>query len=111
MEKILEFAKKYTRTDLPELKSGMRVRVHEKGMSAFEGIILAVKHGRGMNASFTVRGKSGETGMEKIYPLHSPNLNKVEILSEAKTRRSKLYFVRKISERELRRKLKPVTAK
>ena len=94
------------------LKAGMTVRVwqkiQEKGktrLQAYEGLIIACKHGKEAGATFTVRRVASGVGMEKIFPLYSPNIDKVEILKEAKTRRSKLYFIRDKAAREIRRRM------
>jgi large subunit ribosomal protein L19 len=72
-------------------------RIQEKGktrLQAYEGIILAHKHGSEAGATFTVRKVASGVGMEKIFPLYSPNIDKIEILRQAKVRRAKLYFIR-----------------
>lgn len=101
MDKIKIFDKKDLRTDMPELKSGMKVRVWQKikeadkeRLQAFEGVIIAVKHGRGKTSTFTVRKISSGIGVERIFPLHAPTIEKIEILSQAKVRRAKLYYLR-----------------
>jgi large subunit ribosomal protein L19 len=97
------------------LKSGMTVRVwqkiQEKGktrLQAYEGLILACKHGHEAGATFTVRRVASGVGMEKIFPLYSPNIDKIEILREAKTRRSKLYYIRDKAAREIRRRMRKI---
>src|SRR3989339_156052 len=97
------------------LKAGMTVRVwqkiQEKGktrLQAYEGLIIACKHGKEAGATFTVRRVASGVGMEKIFPLYSPNIDKVEILKEAKTRRSKLYYIRDKAAREIRRRMRRV---
>ena len=92
------------------IKSGDTVRVwqkiEEKGktrLQAFEGVVLATKHGTEPGATFTVRKVSLGVGVEKIFPLYSPNIDKIEILKRARVRRNKLYFVRDKVTRELRR--------
>jgi large subunit ribosomal protein L19 len=101
MDKIKLFDKKGLKNDLPELRSGMKVRVWQKikegdkeRLQAFEGIIIAVKHGRGKSATFTVRKISSGIGVERVFPLHAPTIEKIEILSQAKVRRAKLYYLR-----------------
>lgn len=104
--------KKYLRTDLPEIKPGHYIRVFQKVKEAkreftqaFEGLVIAVKGG-GTRKMFTVRGEAGGQMVEKTYPYHSPVIERIEILNQAKTRRAKLYFVRKLHPREIRKKLK-----
>ena len=101
-----------------ELKSGMTVRVHErikdvnaKGeererIQVFEGIVLAVR-GAGISRTMTVRKEAGGFGVEKIYPIFSPVMEKIELVKTAKTRRAKLWYlgnVKKPFERKLKEK-------
>ncbi|TSC53821.1 MAG: LSU ribosomal protein L19P, partial [Parcubacteria group bacterium LiPW_39] len=63
----------------------------------FEGLVIAAKHGRGLDGTFTVRKIAEGVGVEKIYPLHSPTIDKIEILKTSKVRRAKLYYMRERS--------------
>ncbi len=101
MDKIAQFAKAQLKTTLPEFQSGDVVRVYQKikegekeRVQIFEGIVLARKHGKGADASFTVRKIASGVGVEKTYPLHSPLIEKIEVMKRAKARRSKLYYIR-----------------
>ena len=88
-----------------QIKPGAKVRVFE-GKTPFTGLVIARKHGSEPGATFTVRTTLAGVGVEKIYPLHSPAIVKVEIVSSPKkVHRSKLYFVRKISGTRIRQKL------
>jgi large subunit ribosomal protein L19 len=79
---------------------------HGEGTTHFEGLVIARKHGNEPGATFTVRAIVAGVGVEKIFPLHSPNITKVVILSSPKkVHRSKLYFVRKMSGARIRQKL------
>ncbi|PCI21378.1 50S ribosomal protein L19 [Candidatus Wolfebacteria bacterium] len=96
-----------------DIKSGDTIRVwskiQEKGktrLQAFEGLVLARKHGREPGATITVRKVSKGIGVEKIFPLYSVLIDKIEIIKRAKTRRSKLYFIREKAAKEIRRKMK-----
>jgi len=97
-----------------KIKPGTKIRVWERikegdkeRQSAFEGIVLARKHGTEPGATFTVRAILQEIGVEKVFPINSPNIAKVEIVSEPKKiRRSKLYFLRTLSSKKVREKLK-----
>ena len=78
-------------------------------LQAFEGLVIARKHGTETGATFIVRKIASGVGVEKIYPLYSPNIDKIEIVRHAKTKRSKLYYVREKALRDIRRKLKTDT--
>ncbi len=86
--------------NVPEFSSGDRVRVHAKvvegekeRIQVFEGTVIARKHG-GPSETFTVRRVSSGEGMERIFPLHSPNIEKIEVLTRGVVRRAKLYYLR-----------------
>ena len=84
-------------------------KVQEKGktrLQAFEGIVLARKHGAEAGATFTVRKVSDGVGVEKIFPLYSPSIDKIEILRRAKVRRAKLYHIREKVAREIKRQMR-----
>lgn len=102
-----------------DFQSGDTVRVWQKikekdkfRLQAFEGLVLARKHGQQAGGTFTVRKVMDGVGVEKIFPLFSPMIDKIEIVRRAKTRRSKLYFVREKAAKEIRRAMrKTLTAK
>ena len=73
---------------------------------AFEGLVLAVKHGTEAGATFTVRKVASGVGVEKIFPLYSPMIDSIEIRRRAKMRRAKLYFIRRKASREVRRQMR-----
>ena len=73
---------------------------------AFEGLILAVKHGTEPGAMFTVRKVSSGVGVEKIFPLYSPMIDSVEVLRRTRTRRAKLYFIRRKATRDIKRAMR-----
>lgn len=96
-----------------DIKSGDTVRVWQKikegdktRLQAFEGMVLAVKHGKENGGTFTVRKVIDEVGVERIFPLYSPVINSIEVLKRAKVRRSKLYYIREKAAKELRRNLR-----
>ncbi|MBI4093485.1 50S ribosomal protein L19 [Candidatus Kaiserbacteria bacterium] len=97
-----------------DLRPGGTARVwqkieEEKGkyrLQAFEGLVLARKHGTEAGATFTVRKVSSGVGVEKIFPLYSPMIDKVEIVKRARVRRAKLYYIRDKVAREARRQLR-----
>jgi large subunit ribosomal protein L19 len=95
------------------LRPGDTVRVHqkviEKGktrIQMFEGLVIAVKHGTEAGGTFTVRAQMSGIGVEKIFPLYSPVIDKIEITKRSKVRRAKLYFIREKVAREVRRQLR-----
>lgn len=89
---------------LNQIKPGAMVSVQDK-IGKFKGVILCRKHGKEIGATFTVRTVVAGIGVEKIYPIHSANI-KVKILSSPKkTRRAKLYFLRKVSKKKSRQKI------
>lgn len=73
---------------------------------AFEGTVLAVKHGTEAGATFTVRKVSSGVGVEKIFPLYSPMIDEVEVLRRTRTRRAKLYFIRRKAASEVKRAMR-----
>jgi large subunit ribosomal protein L19 len=97
-----------------DLRPGDTVRVwqkieEEKGkyrLQAFEGLVLARKHGTEAGATFTVRRVASGVGVEKIFPLYSPMVDKIEIIKRSRVRRAKLYFIREKVAREARRQLR-----
>ena len=96
----MELVEKAQLTERPDMKSGDTVKVHVKvregekeRIQIFEGIVIGMHRG-GARASFTVRKVSFGQGVERIFPLHSPTIAKVEVVRSAKVRRAKLYFLR-----------------
>lgn len=96
-----------------DIRPGDTVRVwqkiQEKGktrLQAFEGLVLSHKHGREAGATFTVRKVIDSVGVEKIFPLYTPMIDKIELLRRSKVRRAKLYFVREKAAKEIRRQMR-----
>jgi|SRR3989339_136514 len=97
--------------DFPEIKPGMTVRVHQKikeknpkgeekeRIQVFEGMVIARKHGRETGATMTVRKISEGIGVERIFPLNSPNIAKIEIKKQAKVKQAKLGYLRNYKKR------------
>jgi len=84
-------------------------KVKEKVLSqAFEGLVLARKHGQEAGATFTVRRTIEGVGVERIFPINSPLVEKIEVLRRAKVRRAKLYHVREKAAKEVRRQMRQV---
>jgi len=87
-------------------------KILEKGktrLQAFEGLVLSRKHGKEPGATFTVRKVASGVGVERIFPLYSPNIGKIEVIRKSKTRRSKLYYIRTKAVKEVKKRLKSVT--
>jgi len=91
------------RTDLPEFRVGDSVRVHVKvregekeRIQAFEGVVIKINRG-GNRAAFTVRKVSYGVGVERIFPMHSPRIDRLQVLSKSRVRRARLYYLRGLS--------------
>ena len=78
-------------------------------LQAFEGIVLARKHGTEMGATFTVRKVASGVGVERIFPLYSPMVDKIEVTKKSRARRSKLYYIREKAVKDVRKKMRSVT--
>ncbi len=101
-----------------DFNAGDTVRVwskvlDEKGkirLQAFEGIVLARKHGAEIGATFTLRRVASGVGVERIFPLYSPAIDKIEITKKSRARKSKLYYIRVKAIKDVRRKLRSVNS-
>jgi large subunit ribosomal protein L19 len=115
--KIENFVKTQLKTNLPDIRPGDTVKIHQKIAAAssgnkkekeriqiFEGQIIAKKHGRGIASTVTVRKVISGVGVEKVFPVHSPIIDKIELVKRGKPRRSKLYYLRKAKGRKTRLK-------
>ena len=98
---LLEKFNKDQEKKLPDLRPGDTVKVHQKikegdkeRIQIFEGIIIAKKHGKDVSSTITVRKIVDGIGVERIFPMHSPSIDKIEIIRSGKVRRSKLYYLR-----------------
>ena len=97
----------------PEIRSGDHVKVHQKikegdkeRIQIFEGIVIAAKHGKGMSGTITVRKVVEGVGVERVFPIHSPLISKIEVVKSSKVRRSKLYYLRQAKGKKAKLKLK-----
>ena len=95
------FVKNQLKTDLPDIRPGDTVLVYQKikekdkeRLQVFEGQVLARKHGKGIGSTITVRKVVSGVGVERIFPLHSPNIEKIEVTKRGKAKRAKLYYLR-----------------
>ena len=100
MDLIQAFSEKYQKTEPPVASVGDTVRVHirvkegsRERIQVFEGTVIAKKHG-GIGESITVRRMSYGVGVEKVFPLHAPTIEKIETVRKGKVRRAKLYYLR-----------------
>ena len=106
---LQEFNQSRVRTDLPDIKPGHVVKVYQKitevkgsgkkqeikeRVQIFEGLVIGKKGGKGINATITVRKISGGIGVEKVFPLNAPTIEKIELIKITKTRRAKLNYMR-----------------
>ncbi|MEM9407028.1 MAG: 50S ribosomal protein L19, partial [Acidobacteriota bacterium] len=92
----------WLRDDRPDFRAGDTVKVHvrviegsKERIQIFQGLVIARK-GSGTRETFTVRKMSGQIGVERIFPLHSPVVDKIEVMRRGKVRRAKLYYLRKL---------------
>jgi len=102
MSQLMEIERQYLRSEVPEFKPGDTVRVQvrvsegeKERLQAFQGVVIARKGG-GTREMFTVRKISGGVGVERIFPLHAPVVDSIEVLRRGRVRRAKLYYLRKL---------------
>lgn len=102
MDLLREVTQDQLRSDVPEFRPGDTIRVHvrlkegnKERIQVFEGLVIARKHG-GINETLTVRKISSGVGVERIFPLHSPNVAKIEVVRHGRVRRAKLYYIREL---------------
>lgn len=98
------------------IRAGDTARVWQKvkekdgfRLQSFEGLVLAVKHGTEAGSTFTVRKVASGVGVEKVFPLYSPMIDKIEVVRRSKVRRAKLYYIRDKVSREMKRALRRMT--
>ncbi len=100
---IADIEAKYLRSDVPAMRSGDAVRVHTKikegdkeRIQVFEGVVIAYKKGSPGTSTFTVRKMSYGVGVERIFPVHSPRIDRIEVVGHGEVRRSRLFYLRKL---------------
>ena len=126
------FSKPFLRENLPDIRPGDTVRVYQKikdyypptassrakgagpsgdkeRVQVFEGLISARKHGKGINSTITVRKTISGVGVERVFPIHSPVIEKIEVVKREKVRRAKLYYLRETKGKKARLKRKEFT--
>lgn len=101
----------FLKKDLPDVRPGDTVKIYQKIKSdkqgriqTFEGQVLACKHGKGVSSTITVRKIISGIGVEKIFPLHSPVIEKIEVLKRGKVKRAKIYYLREAKGKKARLK-------
>jgi len=102
LEKLAVVTAEGLRTDLPDFSPGDTVRVHvrvvegdKERIQVFQGIVIG-RRGDGTRETFTVRKISGGVGVERIFPLHSPSIDRIDLIRRGKVRRAKLYYLREL---------------
>ncbi len=110
MEKMKLVEATQMKTDLPQFRAGDTINVHvrviegdKERIQQFQGVVIG-RHGDGLRATFTVRKISNGVGVERIFPLHSPRVAKIDVVKEGKVRRSKMYYLRDLAAKQIRLK-------
>jgi large subunit ribosomal protein L19 len=110
MEKLKLIEATQLKTDLPQFRAGDTVNVHvrviegdKERIQQFQGVVIG-RRGEGLRATFTVRKISNGVGVERIFPIHSPRVAKIEIVKEGRVRRAKMYYLRELAAKQIRQK-------
>ena len=108
MDPISAVEAKHLKDNIPEFRPGDTLRVHTKikegdkeRIQIFEGVVIQ-QRGKGIGSTFTVRKVSSGIGVERVFPLHSPNVTKIERMKQGRVRRAKLFYLRKLSGKSAR---------
>ena len=114
MDVIKKIEQEHMRLDMPAFRAGDAVKVHlriiegeKERIQIFQGNVLRVRKG-GTDSTFTVRKVSDGVGVERVFPMHSPYIERVEIVSEGKVRRSRIYYLRGLKGKAARIKSKQI---
>jgi large subunit ribosomal protein L19 len=110
MEKMKLVEATQMKTDRPQFRAGDTINVHvrviegdKERIQQFQGVVIG-RHGDGLRQTFTVRKISNGVGVERIFPLHSPRVAKIDIVKEGKVRRAKMYYLRELAAKQIRQK-------
>ncbi len=110
MEKMRLVEAMQMKTDILQFRAGDTVNVHvrviegdKERIQQFQGVVIG-RHGDGLRATFTVRKISNGVGVERIFPLHSPRVAKIEMVKEGRVRRAKMYYLRGLAAKQIRQK-------
>ncbi len=102
MHSLSEVESPFLRSDIPEFRAGDTVKIHVKvaegdkeRIQLFQGVVIA-RRGSGTRETFTVRKMSGSMGVERVFPLHTPTIEKIEVVRRGRVRRAKLYYLRRL---------------
>ncbi len=107
--KLEEFKKVQEKDIFPEIETGNTIKITQiinGKKQLFEGLVIAKKHGKGLSGTVTVRKVIDKVGVEKVFPLHSPTIEKVEVTKTSKARKSKIYFIREKTKKVARKKIR-----
>jgi large subunit ribosomal protein L19 len=110
MDKIKLVEATQMKSDLPQFKAGDTINVHvrviegdKERIQQFQGVVIG-RHGSGLRATFTVRKISNGVGVERIFPLHSPRIAKIDMMKAGRVRRAKMYYLRTLAAKQIRLK-------
>jgi large subunit ribosomal protein L19 len=109
LSKILEEKTEKNQKKGEKKKGDAKSEANKFRLQAFEGIVLARKHGTSMGATFTVRKIASGVGVERIFPLYSPMIDKIEVTKKSRARRAKLYYIRDKAVKDVRSKMRSIT--